>query len=50
VDWLDFTTLDILNDLYLFKPIFYLFKKTRLVKNYRAYNALKYDLLEKLQI
>jgi len=41
LEYLEFTVLDIVNDLLGMKPIFYLFKNTRLVKNYDVYNALK---------
>ena len=50
LDYMEFTVLDILNDIKWIKPLFLLFKKTRLVKNYDQYNALKKDLLERLQI
>jgi len=50
LDYLEFTTLDILNDLIPLKPIFYLLRGTRLVKNYKIFNSLKEDLMEKLQI
>lgn len=45
-----FTIVDILNDIIWFKPIFLLFKTTRLARNYDQYNILKKDLLERLQI
>ena len=47
---MEFTVLDILNDILYIKPIFLLFKRTRLVKNYDQYNNLKKDLLDNLQI
>jgi len=47
---LEFTVLDILNDIVIFKPLFLVLKSTRLVKNYKVYSILKEDLLEKLQI
>ena len=50
INQLKFTILDILNDIIYMKPLFLLFKKTSLVKNYDKYNILKKDLLEKLQI
>ena len=50
LNYLEFTTLDILNDVTFLKPIFYIFKSTRLVKNYLIFNSLKEDILEKLQI
>lgn len=50
LDYLEFTTLDILNDMVLIKPLFYLLKKTRFVNNYQMFNNLKQDILEKLQI
>jgi len=44
------TIFDILNDIIFIKPVFVLFMKTRLVKNYKTFNLMKKDLLEKLQI
>jgi len=43
-----FTTLDILNDIYFIRPIYLLLRRTSFVKNDVLFNHLKYDLLKKL--
>jgi len=50
MDELEFKILDILNDVSFIKPLFFLLKRTGLVKHYEIYNKLKQDLLEKMQI